>query len=314
MAVAGSQSAAADATEPLATTRVGAGTLIREVLRRPTAAASACVLLLIVAVAIFGPAFAPSDPNAISLGGSLASPTWHHVLGTDSLGRDNFSRLLYGTRIALEVALPSVIGAFIVGGALGLFGGYMGGWPDRVLVVVFDAVVSFPAVILGLALLTLLGPSIPSVVLVIGIALVPYYGRLVRGQTLSERRNQYVKAERSLGASRGRVLLRHILPNVLPPMLIIVAMDIPGAISIEAGLAFLGLGVQPPTADWGVMLNGGFTDIGTSPWEILGPIAALILITSAFTLLGEALRDALDPKYTVRRRGLRERLRASEAP
>jgi peptide/nickel transport system permease protein len=313
MAIAGSQSVAVEVGEPLAATRIGARALVRETMRRPSAAVSACVLLVVVAVAIFGPALAPHDPNLISLNGSLAPPTWNHLLGTDSLGRDNFSRLIYGTRIALEVALPSVIGAFVVGGALGLFAGYIGGWPDRVLVVVFDAVVSFPAVILGLALLTLLGPSIPSVVLVIGIALVPYYGRLVRGQTLSERRNQYVKAERSLGASRGRVLLRHILPNVLPPMLIIVAMDIPGAISIEAGLAFLGLGVQPPTADWGVMLNGGFADIGTSPWEILGPIAALILITSAFTLLGEALRDALDPKHTVRRRGLRERLRAIEA-
>jgi peptide/nickel transport system permease protein len=312
MAVAGSQSAAVEAGEPLATTRIGARALVLETLRRPSAAASAFVLLLVVVVAIFGPAFAPYDPNAIVLGKTLASPTVHHLLGTDSLGRDNFSRLIYGTRIALEVALPSVIGAFIVGGALGLFAGYIGGLPDKVLVVVFDAVVSFPAVILGLALLTLLGPSISSVVLVIAIALIPYYGRLVRGQTLSERRNQYVKAERALGASRSRVLLRHLLPNVLPPMLIIVAMDIPGAISIEAGLAFLGLGVQPPTADWGVMLNGGFTDIGTSPWEIIGPIAALILVTSAFTLLGEALRDALDPKHTVRRRGLRDRLRASE--
>jgi peptide/nickel transport system permease protein len=260
-------------------------------------------------LAFFGPLIAPHEPNDIDVIHTLTSPTREHLLGTDSLGRDNLSRLIYGTRIALEVAIPAVLGAFLIGAVLGLLGGYLGGWLDKVLVVVFDTLISFPAVILGLALLTLLGPSVKSVVFVIGLSLMPYYGRLMRAQTIAERQNQYVKAERSLGASRTRVLRRHMLPNVLPTLLIIVAMDIPGAVAIEAGLAFLGLGVQPPTADWGVMLNDGFKDIGTSPWPILGPIAALVIMTAAFTVVGESMRDAMDPSYRPPSRGFFGRLR-----
>ena len=283
--------------------RRGWRSVTRDVLRRPAAVVAAAVIVLLIVVAIVAPRLSPHQPDDIDVINALASPSRAHLLGTDSLGRDNFSRLLYGTRVALEVALPSVLGAFLIGATLGLLGGYLGGLLDKVLVVVFDVLISFPAVILGLAMLSLLGPSIKSVVVVIGLSLVPYYGRLMRAQTLSERKNQYVKAERSLGASRARVLRRHILPNVLPPLLIIVAMDIPGAVAIEAGLAFLGLGVQPPTPDWGVMLNDGFVDIGTSVWATLGPIAALIIMTAAFTVLGEAIRDVLDPAYRSVRRG-----------
>jgi peptide/nickel transport system permease protein len=289
----------------------GTRAFVRDVLRRPAAAIAVAIIALLIVVSLLAPVLAPHKPNEIDVVHTLTAPTAKHLLGTDGLGRDNFSRLLYGTRIALEVALPSVLGAFLVGAALGLIGGYLGGPLDKLLVVVFDTLISFPAVILGLALLSLLGPSVRSVVFVIAISLVPYYGRLMRAQTLSERKNQYVKAERSLGASRARVLRRHILPNVLPPLLIVVAMDIPGAVAIEAGLAFLGLGVQPPTADWGVMLNDGFRDIGTSAWPILGPIAALVLMTTAFTVLGETMRDVLDPSHRPPRRGLfgRRRLR-----
>jgi peptide/nickel transport system permease protein len=278
-------------------------TVLRDALRRPAAAIAATVIVLLILTAIFASRIAPHGPNEIDVVHTLTPPSRTHLLGTDALGRDNFSRLLYGTRIALEVALPAVLGAFLVGSILGMLAGYLGGLLDKTLVVIFDALISFPAVILGLALLTLLGPSVKSVVFVIGLSLVPYYGRLMRAQTLSERRNQYVKAERSLGASRPRVLRRHILPNILPPLLIIVAMDIPGAVAIEAGLAFLGLGVQPPTADWGVMLNDGFTDIGTSAWPVIGPITALVIMTAAFTVFGETLRDVMDPAYRPPRRG-----------
>jgi peptide/nickel transport system permease protein len=275
----------------------------RDVARRPAGAVAAAIILLLVLVAIFAPLLAPSNPDAINVTNTLASPSARHLLGTDSLGRDNLSRVIFGTRVALEVALPSVLGAFIAGSVLGMAAGYFGGLVDKVLVIAFDAVISFPAVILGLALLSLIGPSIQSVVFVIALSLVPYYGRLIRAQTLSERKNQYVKAERSLGASRARVLRRHILPNVLAPLLVVVAMDIPSAVIIEAGLAFLGLGVQPPTPDWGVILNDGFVNIGTSPWEILGPIVALVIMTTAFTVLGETMRDVLDPRQQLPRRG-----------
>jgi peptide/nickel transport system permease protein len=285
----------------------------RDVARRPGGAAAAAVILLLVLVAILAPLLAPLNPDAISVANTLLPPSARHLLGTDSLGRDNLSRVIFGTRIALEVALPSVLGAFLVGAALGLIAGYLGGLPDKLLVIVFDSLISFPAVILGLALLSLLGPSIKSVIFVIGLSLVPYYGRLVRAQTLSERKNQYVKAERSLGASRARVLRRHVLPNVLPPLLVIVAMDIPSAVIIEAGLAFLGLGVQPPTADWGVILNDGFIDIGTTAWVIAGPIAALVIMTTAFTILGETMRDVLDPRQRLPRRGLLGRRQTTDA-
>ena len=274
----------------------------RDVARRPAGAVAASLILLLVLVAILAPVLAPANPDAINVANALAAPSAHHWLGTDSLGRDNLSRVLFGTQVALEVALPSVLGAFLVGAVLGLVAGYLGGLLDKVLVIIFDSLISFPAVILGLALLSLLGPSIKSVIFVIGLSLVPYYARLIRAQTLSERKNQYVKAERSLGASRSRVLRRHILPNVVPPRLVIVAMDIPSAIIIEAGLAFLGLGVQPPTPDWGVILNDGFVDIGTSPWEIVGPIVALVIMTTAFTILGETMRDVLDPRQRLPQR------------
>jgi peptide/nickel transport system permease protein len=300
-----------------ATTRAyqprGARAFARDVARRPGGAAAAAMIVLLVLVAIFAPLLAPHNPDAISATNSLLPPSARHLLGTDSLGRDNLSRVIFGTRIALEVALPSVLGAFVVGAALGLIAGYLGGLPDTLLVIAFDSLISFPAVILGLALLSLLGPSIKSVVFVIGLSLVPYYGRLVRAQTLAERKNQYVKAERSLGASRVRVLGRHVLPNVLPPLLVIVAMDIPSAVIIEAGLAFLGLGVQPPTPDWGVILNDGFVDIGTSAWVIVGPVAALVIMTTAFTILGETMRDVLDPRQRPPRRGFQGRRQRSDA-
>jgi peptide/nickel transport system permease protein len=280
----------------------GARAFWRDVLRHPSAACAAFVLAIFVFVAIFGHLIAPHSPYAIQMGDVLANPSRDHLLGTDSLGRDNFSRLIYGARIALEVALPAVLGAFVVGGLLGTAAGYLGGPLDAVLVVIFDVLISFPVVILALALLTLLGSSLGNLDLVIGLALVPYYGRLMRAQTLAEKTNPYVKAERSLGVSRFLLLRRHILPNVLPPLLIVVAMDIPGAIAAEAGLAFLGLGLQPPTPDWGVMLSDGFNYLSASPWEMLGPLAAIIVVTTAFTVLGETMRDTLDPAKRLPRR------------
>lgn len=279
--------------------------LLRSLGRNPAAVASAVILVVAVLVAVFASWIAPHDPTHIDLDTTLKGSSSGHLLGTDSLGRDNLSRLIFGSRVAFEIAITSILGAFVIGAAIGLIAGYVGGVFDKCVVVLFDAVISFPSVILGLALLTLLGPSKHSVILVIAIAMVPYYGRLARAQTIGQLRNEYVKAERALGASRRRVLFRHVMPNALAPLLVIVAIDIPGAIAIEAGLAFLGLGVQPPTPDWGVMLNDGFTVIGTSVWPIAGPIAALVLVTTAFTVLGEALRDELDPRTAGRTGGSR---------
>jgi peptide/nickel transport system permease protein len=285
--------------------RRGTAQILRAVLGRPPALASAIVIAALILVAVLAAYLAPHDPTKIDLDSALTGPSSAHWLGTDSLGRDNLSRLIYGARVALQIAVPSIIGAFVIGAAIGLVVGYVGGVLDKVFLILFDAVISFPSVILGLALLTLLGPSKRSVVLVIAVAMIPYYGRLARAQTLSQVRNDYVRAERALGASRFRVLRSHVMPNALAPLLVIVAIDIPTAIAIEAGLAFLGLGVQPPTPDWGVMLNDGFTVIGTSVWPIAGPITALIVVTTSFTVLGETLRDELDPRSAGRAGGAR---------
>jgi peptide/nickel transport system permease protein len=294
-----------DAALAAAYTRRGTLQVLRAVLRRPAALSSAVVVVALIFVAVFASYLAPHNPTKIDLDSALTGPSSSHWLGTDSLGRDNLARLVYGARVALEIAIPSIIGAFVAGAAIGLVVGYVGGVVDKVFLILFDAVISFPSVILGLALLTLLGPSKTSVILVIAVAMIPYYGRLARAQTLSQIRNDYVRAERALGASRFRVLRSHVMPNALAPLLVIVAIDIPTAIAIEAGLAFLGLGVQPPTPDWGVMLNDGFTVIGTSVWPIAGPITALIVVTTSFTVLGESLRDELDPRSAGRIRGSR---------
>jgi peptide/nickel transport system permease protein len=282
--------------------------LPRQIVRRPAGLLGLLVVAAIFLVAIFAPLLAPHSPDSIDVVNMFAGPSPGHLLGTDALGRDNLSRLLYGARTALGIALPSVAVAFVAGLCLGLVAGYLGGWVDKVLIVLIDTGLAFPAVILALAMITLLGPSIGNIILLIAVAYTPYYARLARAQTLAAKQNPYVKAERALGASTARLLRIHVLPNIIPPLLILIAMDIPGAIGVEAGLAFLGLGVQPPTPDWGVMLNDGFTNIATTPWGLVGPLIALFLVTTAFTLLGETLRDIADPRFAgVRRRRLRVR-------
>jgi peptide/nickel transport system permease protein len=287
---------------------VAPASLLRQLVRRPAGLLGLLVVACIFAVAIFAPLLAPYKPDAVDVVNMFQGPSPGHPLGTDALGRDNLSRLLYGTRTALGIAIPAVVVAFAVGLVVGLVAGYRGGWIDKLLTVLIDTFLAFPAVILGLALITLLGPSIGNIILLIAVAYAPYYARLARAQTLAAKQNPYVKAERALGASTARLLRVHVLPNIIAPLLILIAMDVPGAIGVEAGLAFLGLGVQPPTPDWGVMLNDGFTNIATTTWGLVGPLIALFVVTTAFTLLGETVRDIADPRFAgVRRRRLRFR-------
>lgn len=228
----------------------------------------------------------------------LQAPSRRYLLGTDHLGRDLLSRLIYGSRIALVTAVPAVGLALLGGIALGLLSGYLGGRVDDVVIVILDAVQAFPAVILALAILALLGPSQVNEILVIGLAWIPGYARVVRAQVLSARQNVYVEAERSLGASPLRIVLLHILPNTLAPLLILAAMDLPVVITFEAGLSFLGLGVRPPTPSWGIILKEGFDYIRLTPWPITWAGLTLIFVTLGFTLFGEALRDVLDPRLS----------------
>jgi peptide/nickel transport system permease protein len=270
--------------------------VLGDVLRRPLGALGLSIVTAFFLIVIFAPQIAPHTDTAQDLDRMLEGPTLTYPLGTDHLGRDLLSRLIYGSRIALGTALPAVSIALCFGLALGLAAGYLGGYVDNVILVILDSIQAFPGVILALTILALLGPSITNVILVIGFTWIPGYARVTRGQVLSVRQNLYVEAERSLGASRWRIIFVHILPNILAPLVILLAMDLPGVITFEAGLSFLGLGVPPPTPSWGAILSDGFDFIRNSPWPILWAGLTLMLTTLGFTLFGETLRDVLDPR------------------
>lgn len=260
--------------------------------------ALALVALLLVTV-VFAPWLAPHDPAAQNIGEArLVGPSAEHWLGTDHLGRDLFSRAIFGARIALSVAVPAGLLALFAGLVLGLVSGYVGGRTDNVLTVVMDSMQAFPAVILALTLLALLGPSLQNVILVVAITFAPAYARMTRASVFVVREQAHIEAERSLGASDLRIVLVHVLPNVVAPLFILTAINVPLAVTIEAGLSFLGLGVPPPEPSWGVMLDEGFRRVRDTPWPVIVPGIALIITTLGFTLLGEALRDRLDPRLS----------------
>lgn len=272
--------------------------VLGEVLERPLGALGFVIVLGFIFMVLFAPWLAPYDYAQQDIPNMLQGPSSAHWLGTDHLGRDLWSRLVYGARIALGVALPAVSLALFGGIVLGLLAGYLGGVVDDVALVLFDSVQAFPAVILALAILALLGPSLTNVIIVIGLAWTPGYARVTRAQVLSIKQNQYIEVEHSLGAGQGRILFVHLMPNILAPLLILAAMDLPVVITFEAGLSFLGLGVRPPTPSWGVILADGFNFIRQSPWPITWAGLTLIITTLGFTLFGETLRDVLDPRLS----------------
>ncbi len=276
--------------------------IVREMTLRSEGRISLVLVSLLVILLVFAPLIAPYDPAKQDIKHRLEGPSSEHWLGTDHLGRDLFSRLIYGTRVALGTAFPSVLGALVMGMILGLTAGYLGGNVDNAILVVMDTLQAFPAVILTLALLALLGASATNVIIVIAIAYTPGYARIVRAQVLSYKENPFVEVERSLGASDLRIIFIHLLPNILAPLVILLAMDLPTAITTEAGLSFLGLGVKPPTPSWGIILADGFAKIRNSPWPVLWASLMLMVTTLGFTLFGETLRDVLDPKLAGTRR------------
>ena len=265
-------------------------------LRDPLGALGATLVVLFVLSAALAPWIAPYDPNALDVPARLQGPSLEHLLGTDNLGRDVFSRVLYGGRIALGVALTAVGLSLIAGTLLGLVAGYGPRWLDNLLLLLFDAVRAFPVIMFALAVITVVGPSLQTVILVVVVTTIPAYARIVRTQTLSLRHTEFILAERSLGAGAPRVLLVHILPNVIGPLLILASMEIPVVITIEAGLSFLGLGVRPPTPSWGNILSDGYAFIRNTPWLVIAAGIPLVLTTLGFTFLGETLRDVFDPR------------------
>ena len=272
--------------------------VLGDVLRRPLGAIGFVIVLAFLLTVVFADLLAPYGYAEQNIPRLLQDPSREYWLGTDHLGRDLLSRLIYGSRIALVVAVPAVTVALAGGVLLGLLSGYLSGRVDDVIVVLLDSMKAFPAVMLALAILALLGSSLRNEILVIGLAWIPNYARIVRAQVLSARQNLYVEAERSLGAGAPRIVLRHILPNILAPLLILACMDLPVVITFEAGLSFLGLGVRPPTPSWGIILKEGFDYIRQTPWPIAWAGLTLIIVTLGFTLFGETLRDVLDPRLS----------------
>lgn len=273
---------------------------LRRILREPLGVLGLGLVVLMVLAAVLAGLLAPADPSAITPRNRFLPPGADHLLGTDQLGRDLLSRVLFGGRIALGVALGATAVSLVVGIVLGLIAGFGPRWLDNLLILLFDAVKSFPTVMLALAFVTLFGPSLTAVVIVVVIVNVPGYARIIRTQTIALKSSEFVTAAQSMGASPARILRVHILPNVIGPILILASMDIPVVIALEAGMSFLGLGVRPPTPSWGAILNDGFANIRESVWIVVAGGVPIILTTLGFTFLGETLRDVFDPRLKGR--------------
>ena len=267
-----------------------------QLLRNPLGCVGLILVVLMVFSAVGADLVAPYDYKALDVKARFSGPTMAHFFGTDNLGRDTFSRTLYGGRVALAVALISVSLSLLIGVVLGMLAGYGPRRLDNFLLLMFDSVRAFPTIMFALAVITVVGPSINTVIGVVVITTVPGYARIARTQTLSLKNTEFILAEKALGAGTGRVMFSHIVPNVIAPLLILASMDIPVVITIEAGLSFLGLGVRPPTPSWGSILSDGYSFIRDTPWMVVAGGIPLILTTLGFTFLGEALRDIFDPK------------------
>ncbi|KIC46794.1 peptide ABC transporter permease [Ruegeria sp. ANG-S4] len=273
---------------------------IRKILREPLGALGLFLVLFVIFGAVFADLLTGWDPTKINPRDRFQGPSADHLMGTDQLGRDLFARVLYGGRIALFVALVSTAVSLVIGIILGLIAGYGPRWLDNLMILLFDAMKSFPTVMLALALVTLMGPSLTAVMVVVVLVTVPGYARIIRTQTIALKTSEYVTAAQSMGASSARILRVHILPNVIGPLVILASMDIPVVIGIEAGMSFLGLGVRPPTPSWGSILNDGFTNIRDTAWIAIAGGVPIIITTLGFTFLGETLRDVFDPRLKGR--------------
>jgi peptide/nickel transport system permease protein len=274
--------------------------VLRRVLRSYGGVLSFLALAIFSVVAMIGPWIAPYDPIAQDSNALLELPSSQHLLGTDQLGRDLLSRLIYGTRISLTAGFLVVGLAMSVGVPIGLLSGLLGGLVDDIVMRVMDAIVAFPGLILALAIVVMLGPGVQNVMIALGVTAVPVFARLVRAQTLSIGQMDYVAAARSVGASSFRVASRHVFPNVTAPIIVQGSLVMGGAILAEAGLSFLGVGIAPPTATWGLMVQQGLPFLRIDPWLSLVPGLAIFVLVLALNVFGDALRDALDPRMRDR--------------
>lgn len=268
---------------------------LRRFMRHHLAVLGGIIIVVQLGLATFSPLLAPYNPSTPDFGAVLASPSAKHLFGTDDLGRDILTRLIYGARISLAVGLTSVFMATIVGVLIGLIAGYFGGLIDGILMRWLDSLMAIPSLVLALTIAAVLGPGVRNATIAIAVTAVPLYARVIRGQVLSVKQNEYIEAERSLGASSPRILVRHILPNAWSPVLVQVTLGIGFAIITESSLSFIGLGAQPPVPTWGSMIQVGFQYLETAPWFALAPATMIFLAVLGYNLLGDGLRDALDP-------------------
>jgi peptide/nickel transport system permease protein len=269
---------------------------LRTLLARPTAVFGAVVLVGVALLAILAPWVAPYDPLATSWAAVRKAPSAAHWFGTDEVGRDLLSRTIWGARASLSAGVIAVSIAVGLGVPIGMLAGYVGGWVDAVIGRITDAMLAVPFLILAIALAAFLGPSLGNAMIAIGITATPIFVRLARGQVLAARAEDWVEAARAVGNPPARILLRHILPNILPPVMVQATLAVAAAIIAEASLSFLGLGQQPPAPSWGSMLNTAQRFLTQAPWMAIFPGIAIFLTVLAFNLFGDGLRDALDPK------------------
>ena len=256
-----------------------------------------CLVVLVAVAAVIAPALAPHDPDAIDTARRLARPlTAGHLLGTDEFGRDLLSRLLHGARISLVVGLAATALAALAGSVCGLLAGFLGRWVDQAIMRGIDTLMAFPYFLLAIAIIAVLGPGLVNGMVAVAIVNIPFYGRIVRATVLAVKQTEYVEAARALGVSEVRLSLTHVLRNCLAPLIVAITLNVGGMITALAGLSFLGLGVQPPTSDWGSMLASSRQYINVAPHVAAFPGLAIFLTVLGFNLLGDGLRDALDPR------------------
>lgn len=270
--------------------------ITKHLLKRKVVLFSFVVIIATIIAAIFAPQLAPYNPYEQNLANNLLQPSWEHPLGTDNIGRDFLSRMIYGSRTALAVGLVAVGIAALVGMTLGLLAGYFGGIVYMVIMRFVDALMSFPLILEALVFAVLLGGGLNNIIIAVGISLSSIYARLMCGLVLSIKQNDYIMAANASGASNLRIILHHILPNSFPPLIVLITLNMGGAILAEAALSYLGVGIAPPGAAWGSLVNDGYRYLLTHPWLALTPGVAIMLVVYAFNMFGDGLRDALDPR------------------
>ena len=290
---------------PLATprrmsARSGFWWTVRALFSKTQAQIGGFIILLLVICALFAPWIAPYGPTDLRVGEPLSAPSAQHLFGTDDLGRDMFSRVVYGSRLTLQVGALSVVIATTIGVLIGMLAGFYGGWVDTWLMRFTDVMLAFPGLLLALAIVAILGPGLNNAMIAVGVGSFPGYARVVRSSVLAIRSSEYVTASQVLGADDRQIMRRAILPNVLAPIIVLASLEFPAAVLSAAALSFLGLGAQPPDPEWGALLTDGRNFIRSAPWLINIPGIAIFAVVLAFNLLGNTLRDVLDPRQRGR--------------